>query len=275
MSDPETDSVFVLSSGLPRRCPLLAALHAIRESNFRALPLHVIGVECESRAELDLRKLAEDNHSSFRHKRFGAVASEQDLVARSLGEGNEKGDDRLTIAAQMSIIQILVDEQEHVTVDWLEEQKCANRLLFCTESQQGVATMQHAQEAYQRAMLERERRAYYGQSQSGLQQLCRTSEDDSAVPLGAVPPKGFHSDYLKPGAERWRVAEKMEKAQQRSGSQRAFTTESLRKPSGVNPWDVPGETTVCTSKLRTPGRGNRPRPPRARPSSASRAGTRR
>jgi hypothetical protein len=286
MSDPEADSVFVLTSGLPRRCGLPMALAALREANIRALPLHIIGVECDSRAELDLRKLAEDNHGSFRHKRFATGGSGPDM-ASTLSEGTdfrEKGDERLTISAQLSISEIMIDEQERHTVDWLEEQKCANRLLFSSASQQPVPS---ADQVYNRFLQSRldESNQEHGRGKSGLQELFDSAaglsnlqtSNPKTVPHAAVPPgypPAVATAFLGPGAERRRVAERMEKSQQRAISQPRSLVESLRRPSVVNPWDCPGDP-AHASKLferqRLGGGGPLPRSVGMRPTSASRA----
>jgi hypothetical protein len=258
MADHEADSIFVLTPGLSRRTTLVHALRSVRESNVRSLPLHIIGVQCEARAELDLRKLAEDNQGSFRHKRFG-VSSVQD--AAQIVRDADRGDERLTIAAQMSITQIMIDEQERHTVDWLEEAKCANRLLFSSATQQAVPSAEQVQDAYQRSMHNYEKRVY-GQSKSGLREAC-----ESDTPRKGYPPAAI--GFLGAGAERKRVAEK---ARQRAGSHHASLTDMLRRPSATNPWDCPGD---ATRSLKPCGPTPGPRPPRTRPSSASRARTQR
>merc|ERR1740130_443262 len=103
LAHPEADSVYVLSSGLPRRCSLDAAVRSLRSMNIRDLPLHIVGVECEPKAELELRRLAEDNHGSFRHKRFGqghdALSSSGGAMDASASLGSRDDDDaHLTIS---------------------------------------------------------------------------------------------------------------------------------------------------------------------------------
>lgn len=267
MAHPEADAVYVLTSGLPRRCGLEAALRALRSMNIRDLPLHVVGVECEPKAELELRRLAEDNHGSFRHKRF---TPGQNTFASSLGNSgkpevtqmlsgaNSNEDARLTISGQQTILEIMLEEQEMHTVDWLEEQKCANRLLFSTQSQQPVPDAAQARGLYQRAVLHQEKRQTRD-SPSHLQDLveahmCRTQ------PLAPLSPAAA-AGYLGPGAERRRVA------QARANSQPHAYADSTRRPSTVNPWDRPGGVIRASQQI---GKGTRgPMQPRSgRPSSA-------
>merc|ERR1719388_52364 len=44
----------------------------------------------------------------------------------------------MTIGGQLSIIEVMIEEQKAQEFDWLEEQKCANRLLLTTATQQPV-----------------------------------------------------------------------------------------------------------------------------------------
>jgi len=282
LAHPEADAVYVLTSGLPRRCSLETALRSLRSMNIRDLPLHIVGVECEPKAELELRRLAEDNHGSFRHKRFTVG---QNTFASSLGSSgsvdikqsvgsNDNDDARLTISGQQTILEIMVDEQEMHTVDWLEEQKCANRLLFTTQSQQAVPDAAEARGIYQRAVLSDQKRQSRD-SDSHLQQLvdAHIGRPSPLAPLAPVAAAGYGA-----GAERRRAAA-------RASSQPRAAADGIRRPSVVNPWDRPGAV-IKTSQMvgkgsrgigplppgHPPGTG-RPRSARQRPASASRAGS--
>merc|ERR1711963_155465 len=93
----EVDAVYVLSAGFPRRADVEYILGTVRSKNIRDVPVHVIGIECEPGAELDLHRLAEENRGSFRHKRFdglAAVAGQRQVLGQSIGASH---DARLTI----------------------------------------------------------------------------------------------------------------------------------------------------------------------------------
>ncbi|CAE8608588.1 unnamed protein product [Polarella glacialis] len=71
----DADAVYLLSSGFPKRADVPYCLASIRSRNMRQLPIHVIGVDCDTKSELDLRRLAEENRGSFRQKKFNLRAS--------------------------------------------------------------------------------------------------------------------------------------------------------------------------------------------------------
>jgi len=271
MSHPDADVVYVLTSGLPKRSNLDAAMKSLRSMNYRDLPLHIVGVECEPKAELELRRIAEDNHGSFRHKRFSSSgSSSRPALDMNSGLGND--DARLTIDGQLTIIEVMLEEHDRHTVDWLEEQKCANRLLLTTASQQPVPDAEQAHAIYQRAAIRNDARQG-GFSQSRLQELVDAhvrapSPFSQSLPAPATGSMGH-------GAERRRVAAH---ASRRASSQ-PRPAETMRRPSVVNPWDRPGgviKTSQLTSKgLKGSGpfppRAGRPQSARARPGSAARA----
>jgi hypothetical protein len=145
LAPSEVDTVFVVAAGLPKRSDVGYILKGIHTLNIRDVPIHVIGVDCEPDSELALRRLAEDNHGSFRMKRFdgsqaSAVSSSATSWRSGMGkfEGAGDGDNRMTIGGQLSIIEVMIEEQKAQEFDWLEEQKCANRLLLTTATQQPV-----------------------------------------------------------------------------------------------------------------------------------------
>jgi len=290
MAHPEADAVYVLTSRLPRRMNLDGAVRSLRSMNIRDLPLHVLGIECEPKAELELRRLAEDNHGSFRAKRFlqgrggdsfgSTLSSSCGLdVTNSVGPRDDD-DSHLTISGQLSILEIMLEEQEIATVDWLEEQKCANRLLLTTAFQQPVPDAEQARTMYQRAALSEFKRRN-GNSDAHLQELVeahigRGPGCAKAAPSEfALPPPVGSAGYGGPGKERQRVAAR---ASDRAASQpRESTPNSCRRPSMANPWDRPGAT-IKVSQLSRKGPGPLPpragRPPSARgsrPASAARA----
>lgn len=197
---------------------------------------------------------------------------------------HDNDDARLTISGQMSILEIMLDEQERHTVDWLEEQKCANRLLLTTASQQAVPDVDQARGIYQRAAIN-EVRKQMGESQSHLQQLVDAHIARAPSPFSPaaslLPPPAAAAGYLGSGAERRRVAAQGDR---RSNSlprgAGAAAADAMRRPSVVNPWDRPGaviKTSQLTGKSRGGGAGplapraGRPHSARSRPASAARA----
>merc|ERR1719161_1587580 len=134
----DVDVVYVLTSGLPHRCDVEYTLKNLRSMNVRDLPIHVIGIDCEPTAELHLRRLASENSGSFRSKRFDSVPSMMTTLNRTRSGVTDTEDSRMTIAGQLKILEVMTEESESQECDWLEEQKCANRLLFTTASQAPV-----------------------------------------------------------------------------------------------------------------------------------------
>jgi len=288
LAHPEADVVYVVTSGLPKRCSLEAAQRTLRSMNIRDLPVHIVGVECDPKAELELRRLAEDNHGSFRLKRFcpgqssGGFGSSHGGGMEMAALGSSESDDgRLTISGQLSILEIMLDEQDRHTVDWLEEQKCANRLLLTTQSQQAVPDVDQARGMFQRDALG-EMRKQMGDGQSRLQELCEAHcgvrAASPAASLFPPPAGGVGAGYQGPGSERRRVAAQNDRA---CGGG-AAAVDAIRRPSVVNPWDRPGgviKTSQLTSKNRGAGplapplnpRGGRPQSARSRPTSAARS----
>lgn len=300
LAHPEADVVYVLTSGLPKRCSLEIATRSMRLANVRDVPVHIVGVECEPKAELELRRLAEDNYGSFRHKRFHQVPSNFSSSIGSSGgldiDSSDSNDARMTISGQMSILEIMLDEQERHTVDWLEEQKCANRLLLTTQSQQPVPDTEAIREMNQRAALSDVRWQQKGHSESRLQELVDMHNGRSlnyqapvVVPSpspvsSSAPVPPMAAGYLGAGAERKRVAARAERratSLPRGGG--AAAADAIRRPSVVNPWDRPGaviKPSQMIEKSANEARGGVPLPQRPgqprsarnqlRPSSASR-----
>jgi len=266
LAHPEADSVYLLSSGLPNRCAVDSALRSVRSMNLRELPMHILGIDCDARAELDLRRLAEENRGSFRQKRFTNVPAASALVASHAtgselcgSEGNHD-DAKLTIGGQLNILDVMMEEQEADTVEWLEEQKCATRLLFATATQQGVPDADEAKAAFKKASM-RDWKQQIGQGPPRLQELL---EAGSAGKPPATRPRSantMHGQNSRRG---------LKQSAQRSGSQpraeAAAAVEALRRPSTANPWDRAGAP-VRVSQLANAdraGRASLPRPGSAR-----------
>jgi hypothetical protein len=151
VAPPDVDAVYILTSGLPARANVDAWLREVRARNPRGVPLHIIGIECDQKGELDLRLLAEVSQGSFRQKRYdGPTALSNKTIQRSGGENSSLDDGRVSIGGQLSILEIMHKEQDMQLNDWLEEQKCANRLLLTTCTQGVVPEPGQAQLAAQR-----------------------------------------------------------------------------------------------------------------------------
>mmetsp|Transcript_101487 Transcript_101487/g.287555 ORF Transcript_101487/g.287555 Transcript_101487/m.287555 type:complete len:661 (-) Transcript_101487:93-2075(-) len=133
---PEADAVYLVTSGFRNRKGLDAVATAMREGNSRKLPVHVIGIDCGWQAELELRRLAEDHHGSFRQKRFDDHAGDAAAGAQQLAMVRGSNEDtRLTVGGQVDIFDIMIREHEVQVRAWLEEQRCANRVLLTTATQ--------------------------------------------------------------------------------------------------------------------------------------------
>lgn len=147
LAPPECDAVYVVTSGLPRRSDPDYFLKRLYTLNVREVACHVIAVESEPAEELALRRLTEENHGTFRQKRFdgGALFQSADIWLPEDAGGDaadeaHRIDTRLTVGGQLSVIEVMIEEHRRQECDWLEEQKCANRLLLTTASQQPVPT---------------------------------------------------------------------------------------------------------------------------------------
>lgn len=250
----EADVIYILTSGFSQRAHAELVLRDIRSKNIRDLPIHVVGIECEPKAELDLRRLAEENHGSFRQKRFdgqpvwssgsAAAAMWRSAPAGGLGGSRmDKPDDQcLTIGGQLEILDVMLKEQEIHTTDWLEEQKCANRLLLSTAMQQGVPDSEQARIGVKRAAMN-----HLGPcNPARLQELLEASPGAALrrpppVPMqggvmGAASATRFSDPVNVAASSRRRVA-----SQGAPGSAGGYAGgASSRRPSIANPWDRPG-----------------------------------
>lgn len=140
---PEADAIYIITSGFPRRNIVDSISATFRKKNVRNLPIHMIGIDCDLPGELDLRRLAEENHGSFRQKRFDGSSDMADGVQHmeNICQDNKNEDARLTIGGQLDILDIMVKEHKVQVKDWLDEQRCANRLLLTTATQQPVPNL--------------------------------------------------------------------------------------------------------------------------------------
>lgn len=231
LSSDEADCLYVLTSGFPKRADVAYVLRCIRSRNVRNLPVNVIGIECDPRAELELRRLAEENHGTFRLKRFDDAPIMS--VVRSAADATDEGQDdgRMTIGGQLDILEVMIKEQETLVADWLEEQKCANRLLLTTASQQGAPDPPTDRSAWQQ--LAPGMRGAAGPPR--LQGLL------AAAWSKTMPEGGDRSPSNRSAIQRQTSAQPVYcRASSLPSQQRRATVMELRRPSIANPWDRPG-----------------------------------
>lgn len=150
VSAREVDVVYLVTSGLSPRCDPDYFRVEVHARNLREIPIHVIGVDCEGNAELNLRRLAEENKGTFRHKRFNVPETFSSGPKRVYsGEPHLGGG--LTIGGQIEILTVMSREDECQAEMWVEEQKCANQLLLATSTQTPVPDPKTARQAALRA----------------------------------------------------------------------------------------------------------------------------
>ncbi|CAL1155475.1 unnamed protein product [Cladocopium goreaui] len=214
----DADAIYLLTSGFPKYADTDYCRAEIRSQNKRQLPIHVIGVQCEAEAEIELRRLAEENRASFRPKTFNETLSAEkclDLVnaGRSAAPCQRLRDHQLSIGGQVDILEVMIKEQEIQTTDWLEEQKCANRILLTSASQHPVPNVQQAR---------------YAAGRMVVNQLCRNPPPPLRDLLQPQTPKSAKS----------RVTE-LFKTSQTAPKRSEKRSENVRPPSVHNPWDRP------------------------------------
>jgi len=285
LAPSEVDTVFVVAAGLPKRSDVGYILKGIHTLNIRDVPIHVIGVDCEAESELALRRLAEDNHGSFRQKRFdgsqaSAVASSATSWRTGAGQFEGDSDTRMTIGGQLSIIEVMIEEQKAQEFDWLEEQKCANRLLLTTATQQPVPDPEAKRDLQRRVALS-------GVAKLGGGYLYKDDAQDNQLQdlFGAQPrppweasdqPLAYNPSYKAPSVgvvrqstpnrqRQWNTKNgvgsqdgmggaNMVRTQQPSvGAGGSGETASVRRPSLGNPWERQAGSAIRVSTLA--GRG--------------------
>lgn len=126
----------------------------MRSLNIREVPINVIGIDCDDKNSLELRRLAEENHGSFRQKRFAESLAERPSTASKAPRWQlPDSATQMTISGQLSIFEIMLEEKSRQLADWLDEQKCANRLLLSTATQQAVPAPEQLRLMKQRALV--------------------------------------------------------------------------------------------------------------------------
>uniref|UniRef100_A0A7S4SW56 VWFA domain-containing protein n=1 Tax=Alexandrium monilatum TaxID=311494 RepID=A0A7S4SW56_9DINO len=269
LASEEADVVYLLTGGLPSRCDADYVLGDIQAGNARGLPIHVIGVDCDPRAELDLRRLAEDNLGSFRQKRFahggaisgaGVVANGPNELRPSQSRGRVEHES-MTIGGQVDILDIMTRESEGQLNSWLEEQRCAHRLLLMTATQQpvplpgnmpavpgttGPRSHMRLQELLEAAH-GKNHHAGAVPAAGGLLTSCRPASSrsaslrrDAAEPAQLLPPQG-------------------RRLQARAQARCCSASVGFRKPSLTNPWDASPTGPIRVSQLSARGPGARQR----------------
>jgi hypothetical protein len=267
-ASPDVDAVYVLTSGFPHRANTEAWIREIRTRNPRGVPLHIIGISCDQKAELELRHLAEANHGSFRQKRYdGPTALSSSAMRRSMAAGGSEGDSddtRVTIGGQLSILEIMYKEQELQVNEWLDEQKCANRLLLTTCTQGVVPEFGQAQAAAQRT-------AQLHMAADKPPRLQKLLEDAAQH---AYPAARGDARDVEVNLRRERQPDP---PRSRARSQpHGVSAPDSRRPSLLNPWDRPNgaiRVSEMVSKSRAKGGAFNPIGPTAHGCADFRVGT--
>lgn len=267
LTPSDADSVYLVTSGFQRRADVAYCLADIRSRNLQQLPINVIGVECDPKTEVNLRRLAEENRGSFRQKRFNARTSvsqpEQDMDSTRLQATRQNGDERLSIGGQVDILEVMITEQEIQTTDWLEEQKCANRILLSSASQQAVPDTDQARYAAGRSVVNHLCRPQPPPMAEMLQGSGRRSGSARAHPSGrgatqpaqrsgsqGRPSSGRAPSNLKTEFHHRDFPQKPQQAYPTSGS----ASGDLRRPAVANPYHQPGGV-IKVSQLAGSARG--------------------
>ena len=136
----------------------------------------------------------------------------QPIPRRSAAPCQRLRDHQLSIGGQVDILEVMIKEQEIQTTDWLEEQKCANRILLTSASQHPVPNVQQAR---------------YAAGRMVVNQLCRNPPPPLRDLLQPQTPKSAKS----------RVTELFKTSQTQKRSEKR--SENVRPPSVHNPWDRP------------------------------------
>eukprot|EP00931_Biecheleriopsis_adriatica_P088227 TRINITY_DN62597_c0_g1_i1.p1 TRINITY_DN62597_c0_g1~~TRINITY_DN62597_c0_g1_i1.p1 ORF type:complete len:707 (-),score=114.61 TRINITY_DN62597_c0_g1_i1:108-2186(-) len=232
----EADCVYLISSGFGKAADVEYCRADVRSRNLRQLPVHVIGVECQAFAEVDLRRMAEENYGSFRHKRFNAKSG-VDLMStgRSTLQGlsrRRSGDERLTIGGQMDILEVMITEEEIHTTDWLEEQKCANQILLSSATQQPVPDHEQARYAAGSTVVNQLTRCAPPPLRELLGHTAGSSKMPRAGSVGPASSTPSRRGTTQPG-------QRARSHRPGSGKPAGGDSADLRRPSVQNPWNRP------------------------------------
>lgn len=159
----ECDSIYLLSSGFDPNYDPNFLLQAVRSLNLREVQINVIGIDVPSKEdEIFLRRLAETNHGDYKSK-----ALQQQAAANMVGggrrgapkpipAGTNRGE-KMTIGGQMKISEVIFEEHKRHESMWLEEQKCANRLLLASATQGAIPAVKDEREVRQKLLQNKNR----------------------------------------------------------------------------------------------------------------------
>jgi len=142
----EADTIYLLSSAEAEKNELgrQSIVNGIRSLNARELAIHTIGIQPDCEAEMLLRSIAESNWGDFVHKSFREPESKSSCSTADVrwtawrthlvNERSNKLSDsfkkqKMSIGGQMKIIDVMEVEEREREQLWLEEWKCAQRLL--------------------------------------------------------------------------------------------------------------------------------------------------
>lgn len=245
----EVDVVYLLTAGLPKRQDAERMLAEVRVRNVRGVPIHTIGVNCEVKSELELRRLAEDSKGSFRQWRLDtATAGTARVETRSAPLRPNREDARLTIGGQVDILDIMVKEEESQASEWLEEQRCANQLLLATATQQPVpdpvqaraAAIRTAGSLAQRPRLQDLIEGMHGQPLPPVaaQALAGGAPGAAATAAAAAAARRRPASRCCGGGSEPRMARHLRSASSRPRPG-AEVGDAARRPFVANPWDRP------------------------------------
>jgi hypothetical protein len=133
----ECDAIYLLSSGYDRRYDPNFLLQAVRSLNLREVSIFTIGIDVNTdQDEVFLRRLAESNHGDYKAK----ALVQQATASLGCSQGMRKPavshprTTKMTIGGQAKIVDVIFEEHKRHEALWLEEQKCANRLLLASAS---------------------------------------------------------------------------------------------------------------------------------------------
>jgi len=167
LADPHVDSIYVLSSGESLRAGDDVTLPArnLQSINVRMVPIHCVGIDCSGPAELALRHVAEANRGTFGIKRFTAAQSSVcaydhnwtswrteavNTAAKKIEEDFKA--QKLTIGGQLTIVEVMISEEQQKLDTWLQEFECCERLLVTDEKLRETALERDSLREMQRSM---------------------------------------------------------------------------------------------------------------------------
>lgn len=245
------DEIYILSSSDIDRSHHEALLMGIRSLNTREVPIYTVGIEPQPHSELLLRNIAESNHGDFSVKHFNEGARRCNVFgahdakfaswrtnlvngkSKQLSETFKK--QKMSIGSQMRIIEVMLREESAKESSWMDEWRCAQRLLLVQKNH--VPDRDEVKELERRSARSLSARVgggyvyQTGEMQIGFEQLF---EHKSAVPWTdhsdtvAVGPKVPGSETLQRTAKFPPSRDMLPLAPPRPPSP--------ARPSGGNPW---------------------------------------